>query len=64
MAFRAGVQIDGSLRALDQGGRPVHPRLFAAGAVIGGHEAASDGTGLGTAILTGYLAGRAAAEQR
>ena len=47
---------------LDERGRPVHPRLFAAGAVVGGHEQATDGTGLGVAILTGYLAGRAAAE--
>jgi glycerol-3-phosphate dehydrogenase subunit B len=60
MAFRAGVQIDGSLRALDQGGRPVHPRLFAAGSVISGYDPASDKTGLGVAIFTGYLAGELA----
>ncbi len=35
-------------------------RLFAAGAVVGGHDQASDGTGMGVAILTGWLAGRAA----
>ena len=29
--------------------------------MIGGHEQATDGTGLGVAILTGFLAGRAAA---
>jgi glycerol-3-phosphate dehydrogenase subunit B len=29
--------------------------------VIGGHEQATDGTGLGVAILTGFLAGRGAA---
>jgi glycerol-3-phosphate dehydrogenase subunit B len=40
----------------------VHPRLLAAGAVLGGHEQATDGTGLGVAILTGFLAGVAAAE--
>jgi glycerol-3-phosphate dehydrogenase subunit B len=57
----AGVRVDAELRPLAADGGPVHPRLFAAGAVIGGHEAAADGTGLGTAILTGYLAGRAAA---
>jgi len=57
----AGVRVDAALRPLDERGRPVHPRLFAAGAVIGGHEQASDGTGLGVAILTGWLAGRAAA---
>jgi glycerol-3-phosphate dehydrogenase subunit B len=58
----AGVRVDGALRPLRADGRPLHPGLFAAGAVIGGHEAAADGTGLGVALLTGYLAGRAAAE--
>jgi glycerol-3-phosphate dehydrogenase subunit B len=57
----AGLRVDGALRPLDERGRPAHPRLFAAGAVVGGHEQATDGTGLGVAILTGFLAGRAAA---
>jgi glycerol-3-phosphate dehydrogenase subunit B len=57
----AGLRVDDGLRPLDERGRPVHPRLFAAGAVIGGHEQATDGTGLGVAILTGWLAGQAAA---
>jgi glycerol-3-phosphate dehydrogenase subunit B len=57
----AGIQVDARLRPLDEDGHPAHPRLFAAGAVIGGHEQAVDGTGLGLAILTGWLAGRAAA---
>jgi len=57
----AGVRIDRQVRPLGPSGAPVHARLFAAGAVIGGHEVAADGTGLGVAILTGYLAGRAAA---
>jgi glycerol-3-phosphate dehydrogenase subunit B len=61
VAFRAGVRIDGSLRPLDQTGRPVHPRLFAAGSVISGYDPASDKTGLGVAIFTGYLAGELAA---
>lgn len=57
----AGLRVDAGLRPLDDRGRPIHPRLLAAGAVIGGHEQATDGTGLGVAILTGFLAGRAAA---
>jgi glycerol-3-phosphate dehydrogenase subunit B len=56
----AGLRVDASLRPLDDRGRPIHPRLHAAGAVIGGHEQATDGTGLGVAILTGWLAGRGA----
>ena len=58
----AGVRIDRRLRPLTESGTPVHSRLFAAGAVIGGHEVAADGTGLGVAILTGCLAGRSAAD--
>ncbi len=57
----AGLRVDASGRPLDELGRPVHPRLFAAGAVLGGHEQATDGTGLGVAVLTGFLAGLAAA---
>jgi len=57
----AGVRVDRALRPLWRDGAPVHPRLFAAGAVIGGHEVAADGTGLGAAILTGFLSGHAAA---
>lgn len=60
----AGIRVDRDLRPLGATGRPVHPRLFAAGAVIGGHEVAADGTGLGVAVLTGYLAGRMAASAR
>jgi glycerol-3-phosphate dehydrogenase subunit B len=54
------VRVDRQLRPLSASGAPLHPRLFAAGAVVGGHEPAADGTRLGVAILTGYLAGAAA----
>lgn len=57
----AGLRVDEGLRPVDDRGRPIHPRLLAAGAVVGGHEQATDGTGLGVAIFTGYLAGRRAA---
>lgn len=57
----AGLRVDAAMRPLDESGRPAQPRLFAAGAVLGGYENAADGTGLGVAILTGYLAGREAA---
>jgi glycerol-3-phosphate dehydrogenase subunit B len=59
--FSAGLRVDAALRPLDARGAPADAALFAAGAIIGGHEQASDGTGLGVAILTGFLAGRAAA---
>jgi glycerol-3-phosphate dehydrogenase subunit B len=57
----SGLRVDAALRPLDGRGAPVHEALFAAGAVIGGHEQATDGTGLGVAIVTGYLAGVTAA---
>ncbi len=57
----AGVAVDPACRPLDQTGRPFHERLFAAGAIIGGHEHAADQTGLGVAILSGWIAGRGAA---
>jgi glycerol-3-phosphate dehydrogenase subunit B len=57
----AGVAVDGEAQPLGADGRPFHPGLFAAGAIIGGHEHAADGTGLGVAILSGWLAGRGAA---
>ncbi len=62
-AFRAGVRVDASLRPLRSDGRPVNPRLFAAGSVICGYDPATDKTGLGVAIFTGYLAGEAAAHE-
>ena len=57
----AGVAVDPACRPLDEAGVPVHARLFVAGALIGGHEHAADQTGLGVAILSGWLAGRGAA---
>ncbi|HET8722719.1 MAG TPA: FAD-binding protein [Anaeromyxobacteraceae bacterium] len=57
----AGLRVDEALRPVGSEGRPVHPRLFAAGAVVGGHDPSSDGTGMGVAMLTGWIAGRAAA---
>ncbi len=57
----AGVASDALFRPVDAHGEVIHPRLFAAGAVLGGHELASDGSGLGVAAFTGYLAGQAAA---
>ena len=62
-AFRAGVRIDERLQPLGHDGRPVLPGLFAAGAVVQGYDPATDKTGLGVAIFTGYLAGELAASR-
>jgi glycerol-3-phosphate dehydrogenase subunit B len=58
--FRAGVEVDGSLHALDVERRPIN-WLLAAGEVLAGADGAVDGTGLGFAAFTGWLAGRNAA---
>ncbi len=57
----AGLRVGPELRPLDAEGRIVHEDVLAAGAVVGGHDPSSDGTGMGVAMLTGFLAGRAAA---
>jgi glycerol-3-phosphate dehydrogenase subunit B len=57
----AGLRVDEELHPLDAEGRCLHDRVFAAGAVVGGHDPASDGTGMGVALFTGWIAGRAAA---
>jgi glycerol-3-phosphate dehydrogenase subunit B len=59
--FRAGVEVDGHLRAIDSERRPSR-WLFAAGAVLAGADGAVDGTGLGFAAFTGWLAGQHAAK--
>jgi len=61
VAFHAGVRIDEALRPVRADGVPASPSLFAAGSVIRGYDPASDKTGLGVAVFTGYLAGEAAA---
>jgi glycerol-3-phosphate dehydrogenase subunit B len=60
-ASRAGIATDDAHRALDRDGRPRAPDLYACGALLAGHDPAHDGTGLGCATATGWLAGRSAA---
>jgi glycerol-3-phosphate dehydrogenase subunit B len=58
--FRSGIATDKQLRPVDDSGAPVHPNLYAAGAVLGGYDYAGP-WGFGVPILTGWLAGRWAA---
>ena len=61
----AGLRADHELRALDEQGRPATAagsRIFACGAAIGGHDAASGDGGLGVCAVTGAFAGARAAE--
>lgn len=60
--LQVGVAIDGSLRPLlTPRGRPVHERLFACGALVGGNDPSRTKAGLGLCALTGFLAGECAA---
>lgn len=58
--FALGVGFDAELRPLDAHGRIVSRNLFACGALLEG-VSEGDGTGLGTAVTTGWLAGTRAA---
>ena len=60
--FSAGVRTDRRMRPLGAQGRPHHPRLFAAGDLLGGFDPGRERTGLGVALLSGIHAARAAAE--
>ena len=54
--FRAGLPVDELQRPADYDGRPVHPRLFAAGDVVAGPDSVGDRCSSGMALLGGYLA--------
>jgi anaerobic glycerol-3-phosphate dehydrogenase len=60
--LRSGVSTDQRLRPLDGEGRVAYDNLYAAGAVLGGYEYGG-ACGFGVPILTGWLAGRFAAQQ-
>lgn len=59
--LRTGVRVDEQLRPLGRDGAVFRKDLFAAGSVIGGFDVVQERCGLGTALVTGYVAGRAAA---
>lgn len=59
----AGLRVDSRLRPLDRGAAAAAPNLFAAGSVIGGYDYISGRDGLGTALITGGLAGAGAARE-
>ncbi|MDK9698491.1 MAG: glycerol-3-phosphate dehydrogenase subunit GlpB [Siculibacillus sp.] len=58
---RAGVIVDDDFRPLDAAGAPVHPRLFAAGAILAGQDWVRQRCGAGLAIATAWGAVEAAA---
>jgi len=60
---RLGVTVDETFRPVDAAGKPVQPRLFAAGAVLGGQDWVRSRSGAGLAIATAHAAVAHAAEK-
>ena len=56
-AFSAGVRTDDAMRPLGADDAPAFDNLYAAGAVIGDRGVVRGPSGMGLAILSGYLAG-------
>jgi glycerol-3-phosphate dehydrogenase subunit B len=54
--FTAGLAVDRQLRPVRPDGAPIHPRVFAAGDVLGGVDAASGQCASGRALLSGFVA--------
>jgi glycerol-3-phosphate dehydrogenase subunit B len=59
----AGLRVDASLRPLDSSGHPAWRNLCAAGSVLGGYDYITGRSGLGTALITGWLAGQEASRR-
>lgn len=60
---RFGVDVTDELRPVSSGGEPLYENLFTAGTILGGHSFVREHSRGGVAIVTGYEAGRLAAEQ-
>lgn len=56
--FEIGLRVDHNMKPLNRWGKPVFENLYAAGSLLGGYQAAADGTGTGVALLSGWIAGR------
>jgi glycerol-3-phosphate dehydrogenase subunit B len=52
-----GLVVDGNLQAVDAAGRPLLSNVFFAGRTLGGYDSASEKSGSGTALATGWFAG-------
>lgn len=59
---KMGVTVDKDMRPLDNSGKACLDNVFFAGRTIGGYDYASEKSGYGVAVATGWLAGRNAAE--
>ncbi|WP_302736907.1 anaerobic glycerol-3-phosphate dehydrogenase subunit GlpB [uncultured Desulfovibrio sp.] len=58
---RLGVRVDGEMRPLDEAGQTRWENVFFAGRSLGGYDFATEKSGHGVALTTGWQAGRMAA---
>ena len=61
---RVGLVTDAELRPLGDGGAPVYSNLFAAGAILAGHDWVREKSGAGISVATGYAAAERVAAAR
>ena len=58
---RLGVRVDGEMRPQDDSGQAWYDNIFFAGRNVGGYDFATEKSGHGVALATGWQAGRMAA---
>lgn len=60
---RLGVRVNSAMQALDENGAPILENVRFAGRTLGGYDWTEEKSGLGVACVSGWLAGKQAAEQ-
>nr|MDO8083085.1 anaerobic glycerol-3-phosphate dehydrogenase subunit GlpB [Candidatus Freyarchaeota archaeon] len=55
--FSSGINVNEKLQPISDKGEPVYGNLYAAGSVLSGYNYIAEKSGMGVAIVTGYLAG-------
>ncbi|MFO7835442.1 MAG: anaerobic glycerol-3-phosphate dehydrogenase subunit GlpB [Candidatus Thorarchaeota archaeon] len=60
--YGCGVPVDSSLKPVGRNGKPVGKNFFCAGSVIAGYRYPTEKSGLGVALLSGYVAGKQVAQ--
>lgn len=55
--FSSGIKVNEKLQPISDIGEPVYNNLYAAGSILSGYNYIAEKSGMGVAIVTGYLAG-------
>lgn len=63
LVTRLGVKVNSAMQALDENGAPILENVRFAGRTLGGYDWTEEKSGLGVACVSGWLAGKQAAEQ-